>query len=303
MARIHSFVSVGREAVRSFFADDCMTLSASMAFYTLFAIPPLAFLLVMIISTGMSVVVDPDLADKFAREFLQRQASNLIGIKAAAVEIGKIIQLSRNQSGASWQSLLSLLGVLVAATGLMSALQSALNRVWGVKPLETSSRFVWKRFISLTLILGFAFLLIVSFILARVIEMVTEQVSSHFAVRQMIPTIMNHAVNALTTWACFAAIFRFMPDARVPWKHAIVGGLVTFLLFILGQAVLYAYLSLGNPAEQLGSAAASLVVILLWIYYSSSILLFGAEFTRLMTTSATVTPELGAVRVEERETS
>ena len=133
--------------------------------------------------------------------------------------------------------------------------------------------------------------------------MLTEQVSSHFAMRQMIPSIMNQAVNALTTWACFAAIFRFMPDARVPWKHAIAGGLVTFLLFMLGQAVLYAYLSLGNPAEQLGSAAASLVVILLWIYYSSSILLFGAEFTRLMTNSATVTPELGAVRVEERVTT
>lgn len=301
MARKRSLARIGCEALRRFIADDCMTLAASLAFYTLFAIPPLAFLLVIVISTGLSIVVDHDVADKWAREFLQRQASNLIGIKAAAAEIGNIIHVARNQSGAWWKSILSLFGVLVAATGLVSALQSSLNRVWGVKTVDTSRRFVWKRFMSLALILGFAFLLIVSFFLARTIEMLTEQVSSRITVQRSIPSIMNQAVNALTTWACFAAIFRFMPDARVPWKNAFTGGLLTFLLFTVGQAVLYAYLSVGNPAAQLGSAAASLVVILLWIYYSSSILLLGAEFTSLMmTNSSRVTPEPGAVRVEER---
>ena len=280
-----------------------MTLAASLAFYTLFALPPLIFLLVIILSTGMSVAVEHDMADKWARTFLQRQASNLVGIKAAAAEIGNIIELSRNQPGVWWKSILSLAGVLAGATGLVSSLQSSLNRVWSVKPVEATMHFVWKRFVSLAIILGFAFLLIVSFMLARIIEILTQQFSSHFDAESMIPSIMNQILNAITTWACFAAIFRFMPDAHVPWRHAMAGGLVTFVLFIVGQAVLYVYLSFGNPAEQLGSAAGSLVIILLWIYYSSSILLLGAEFTASMSNSWRIVPEVGAVRVEERVVS
>ena len=280
-----------------------MTLAASLAFYTLFAMPPLIFLLVTIISTGMSVAVEHEVADSWARTFLQRHASNLVGIKAAAAEIGNIIEQSRNQSGVWWKSILSLSGVLVGATGLVTSLQSSLNRVWGVKPVDATMYFVWKRFVSLVLILGFAFLLIVSFVLARVIELITEQASSHFAIQSTVPLILNQSVNALTTWACFTAIFRFMPDAKVPWREAASGGLLTFLLFIVGQAVLYAYLTFGNPAEQLGSAAGSLVIILLWIYYSSSILLLGAEFTSAMSSSRRIVPDAGAVRVEERVVS
>ncbi len=292
-------LNTGKAALGKFLSDDCMTLAASLAFYTLFALPPLIFLLVIILSTGMSFAVERGEAEDWARKFLQRQASNLVGIKAAAAEIGNIIELSRNQPGVWWKSLLSLGGVLLGATGLVSALQSSLNRVWGVKQVDATMHLIWKRVISLTLILGFAFLLIVSFMLARVIEIMTSQVSSHFAAQSILPVIMNQAVNAFTTWACFAAIFRFMPDARVPWTHAIAGGFLTFLLFLVGQAVLYAYLSFGNPAEQLGSAAGSLVVILLWIYYSSCILLLGAEFTASMSRPSKIVPEVGAVRVEE----
>jgi membrane protein len=295
-----SLLISSRAALGSFITDDCMTLAASLAFYTLFALPPLIFLLVIILSTGMSVAVEPNAADEWAKTFLHRQASNLIGIKAAAAEVGRMIELSRNQPGVWWKSLLSLAGVLVAATGLVSSLQSSLNRVWGVKPVDATMHFVWKRFASLVLILGFALLLIVSFVLARAIEMLTEQVSSHFATSNTIPLLLNRLVNAITTWACFAAIFRFMPDARVPWRHAVAGGMVTFLLFTVGQGVLYAYLSFGNAVDQLGSAAGSLVVILLWLYYASSILLLGAEFTAAMSNARSVVPEVGAVRVEER---
>ncbi|MDX1929630.1 MAG: YihY/virulence factor BrkB family protein [Pirellulaceae bacterium] len=299
MAFQRSLLKSSKSALTGFFADDCMTLAASLAFYTLFAMPPLIFLLVIVLSTGMRLAVEPEVADAWARTFLQ-QASNLIGIQSAAVEIGHIIELSRNRPGVWWKSLLSLSGVLLAATGLVTSLQSSLNRVWGVKPVDRTMHFVWKRFASLVLILGFAFLLIVSFVLARTIELLTNQFAAYFSLHNALPSIMNHGVNAITTWACFAAIFRFMPDARVPWRHAATGGLLTFLLFITGQEILYAYLSLGNPAAELGSAAGSLVVVLLWIYYSSCILLLGAELTAAMSNSSSVVPETGAVRVEER---
>ncbi len=215
-------------------------------------------------------------------------------------EIGHIIELNRNQPGTWWKSLLSLAGILVAATGLVTALQSSLNTVWKVKTLEGAFaiRFLWKRFISLAMILGFGFLLLVSFLVSTTLAALTHYVSSYFTFSGSIPNLLNQTVSLLTTWAFFTAIFRWMPDARVPWSHATLGGLLTVILFTIGRAALFFYLSTTNPAAQLGSAAGSLVVILLWIYYSSSILLLGAEFTASLTPFAIV-PEQGAVRVEE----
>jgi membrane protein len=102
------------------------------------------------------------------------------------------------------------------------------------------------------------------------------------------------------TWVLFTCILRFMPDAAVPWKHAALGAFVTVVLFTLGRIALYYYLSASNFAAQLGSASASLIVILLWVYYSSICLLFGAELTANLNTGRTI-PEIGAVIVVEHE--
>jgi len=277
-----------------------MTHAAALAFYTLFALPPLLFLLVMIVSVGMSFSVETEAAEMMARDFLQQQAGNLIGIRAASVEIGNIIELNRNQSGTWWKSLLSLAGVLIAATGLVTSLQSSLNIVWKVKPAEGAfaTRFLWKRFVSLAMILGFGFLLLVSFLISTLLATLTHYVSSYFTLSGSVPILLNQLVSLVTSWAFFMATFRWMPDARVPWSHAVLGGLLTVILFTIGRAALFFYLSTNNPAAQLGSAAGSLVVILLWIYYSSTILLLGAEFTASLTPFEIV-PQKGAVRVEE----
>ncbi|HUP77154.1 MAG TPA: YihY/virulence factor BrkB family protein, partial [Pirellula sp.] len=216
-------------------------------------------------------------------------------------EIGQIIEQNRIQPGTWWKSLLSLAGVLVAATGLVTAMQSSLNTVWKVKPLDGAFaiHFLWKRFFSLTMILGFGFLLLVSFLISTILAALTHYVSSYYALSGSIPNLLNQTLSLLTTWAFFAATFRWMPDARVPWSHAALGGLLTVILFTIGRAALFYYLSTTNPAAQLGSAAGLLVVILLWVYYSSSILLLGAEFTASLTPFAIV-PQQGAVRVEER---
>jgi uncharacterized BrkB/YihY/UPF0761 family membrane protein len=113
--------------------------------------------------------------------------------------------------------------------------------------------------------------------------------------------VLNEALSLLTSWAFFTATFRWMPDARVSWTHAFLGGLLTVILFTIGRTALYFYLSMSSPAAQLGSAAGSLVVILLWVFYSSSILLLGAEFTASLT-PFDIVPEPGAVRMEESTT-
>ncbi len=288
-----------QKAVNQFIADDCMTLAASLAYYTLFAMPPLLFLLVTIVSAGMSAAFEQELANRRAESFLEQQAAQLIGNEAAAKEIGQIIENSRRESGAWWKSLLSLIGVLVGATGVVAAMQAALNKVWCVKPDgQFAKEFLLKRLLSLGMIVAFGFLLFVSFIVTTLLNALTEYAAERFGVSGNWPFVINHSVSFATTWIFFTIVFRFMPDAIVTWWDAILGGLFTVLLFTLGRVGLFYYLAAASPGEQLGSAAASLVVILIWVYYSSIILLFGAEFTAHLS-SRPPEPEPGAMHVEE----
>ncbi len=288
-----------RRAGEQFVADDCMTQAASLAYYTLFAMPPLLFLLVAVVSTGMSAAYEQAAAEERAQQVLEQQASQLIGNSAAAEEIGTIIENAKERPGTWWQSLLSLAGVLVAATGLVAALQSALNKVWRVQPKDDkfAVQFLMKRLLSLAIIIAFGFLLFVSFVVATALNMMTDYAATHLGLSGNWPSIINQFVSFATAWIFFSAVFRFMPDAKVPWKDAVIGGFLTVILFTLGRWALFVYLQHSSPGAALGSAAGSLVVILLWVYYSSLILLFGAEVTANMAV-VPAEPEEGAERVE-----
>lgn len=293
-----------RTAIGQFMEDECGTLAASLSFYTLFAMPPLLFLLVAIVSSGMAVFFPQEQAQAEARQFLEQQAAQLIGSDAAGKEVGAIIERNQRQSGRWWKNALSLLGVLVGATGLMAALQAALNRVWGVKPKEgkAAKRFLIKRLMSLAMILGFGFLMLVSFLLSTILSLLGGYLTERLGLDGTLTVVINETVSFFTAWIVFSGLLRFMPDAVVLWRHAAFGGFLTVCLFTCGRLVLFYYLAATNPAERLGSASGALIVIILWIYYSSMILLFGAEFTASLHEGATE-PEAGAVAVEQRVTS
>ncbi len=285
--------------------DDCMTLAASIAFYTLFALPPLLYLLAIVMSAGMTSIYGADESREKAQEFLQSQASQLIGDRAAAVEVGQMLENVSRRDGVWWKSIISLVGVLVGATGLMSALQSSLNRVWRVKPKPDASfakYFVLKRIFSLAMILGFGFVLLVSLVLSSVLMMVGEYAAERLGIGGTVTVVINHGLIFVTGWIFFTGIFKFMPDAIVSWKRAAVGGLFTVLLFTLGRAGLFLYFQISDPGEQLGSAAGAIAIILLWVYYSTVILLFGAEFTveNAIVHGERTMPEEGAVKVKEK---
>jgi membrane protein len=282
--------------------DDCLTLAASLAFYTLFALPPLLYLLTIVISAGMTSLYGAEEAHVQAQEFLQNQASQLIGDRAAATEVGNMLEHVSQRGGVWWKSLISLAGVLVGATGLMSALQSSLNRVWRVKPdpsIGLARYFVVKRFFSLAMILGFGFVLLVSLILSSTLLLLGEFAAGKLGLSGAWPLAVNHGLTFLTGWIFFTGIFKFMPDAKVPLKRAALGGLFTVLLFTLGRAGLFLYFQIADPGEQLGSAAGAITIILLWVYYSAVILLIGAEFTveNSLLRGERTQPEEGAVKV------
>ena len=230
-------------------------------------------------------VADPgDDSKERASDVVQKQVAELIGHEAAATEIRNIIEKLQNREGTWIKSIISFIGVLIGASGVMMALQASLNRVWSVRPDPEKSGikyFFRKRLLSLSMIFGLGFLMLVSLLASTVLVLASQAVASRLGVPSFTAEVVNQAVSFGAIATMFALLLRYMPDAIIAWRDAWMGAIVTAVLFTVGRLAMRYYLSTSDPAAQLGSAAASFAVILIWVYYSSIIFLFGAEFTRL----------------------
>ncbi len=157
--------------------------------------------------------------------------------------------------------------MIIGASGVLSALQNSLNRVWKVAPRKGNHqayRFLIKRLVSLTMVLGFGFILIVSFIIVNmVIEVTIRNIGAQLSIGQGLASTANYLVSFAVITLLLAAIYRYMPDARIAWRDVMVAAVIASLLFALGRALLQWYFEMANPASQLGSAAAS------WLQCSS----------------------------------
>lgn len=293
-----------KQTFSEFFKDRCSTLAAALAYYTIFALPPLLYLLLTLITFGLSVAYDSEQAEEKARGILERQAAQMLGNEAAAGEISAILENNQQSGGQWWKTLLSFAGILVGATGVVAALQDSLNRVWSVKLDPESSGImdtIMKRVLSFGMILGLGFLLLVSLMVSAVLNGIGDRLGSIIGMDDSIGHLVNYTVQVLVAFTIFAAIFRFMPDVEIGWRDVVVGAAVTTILFLVGRFALEFYLSKSDPGAQLGSAAASLAVILVWVYYSAMILLFGAEVTQVYASrmGGGIVPQANAVRVVE----
>lgn len=293
-----------KQVFSEFSSDRCTTLAAALAYYTVFALPPLLYLLLTILTFGLSLAYDSEQADQKAHSVIERQAAQLLGNQAASDEISHILENDKQSGGKWWKTLISFAGILIGATGVVAALQDSLNRVWGVKPDPETTGIkdvIAKRLLSFAMILGLGFVLLVSLILSSLLSGAGEKIGSLIGIESIAATVINYVVQAAVILVVFAAIFRFMPDAEVHWRDVLVGAAVTTLLFLVGQYVMQLYFSYSDPGAQLGSAAASLAVILVWVYYSGLILLLGAEVTQVYAVQygSGITPEEHAVQVVE----
>lgn len=271
------------DSFSSFIEDDCPTLAAALAYYTVFSLPPLIFLLVTVLTWSLSVFSDNTSAEERAKSIVVRHAATILGNETIQEEVGSILSSNEKESRSWWKSLLGVAAVLVGASGVLSALQNSLNRVWRVTPRKSSGqalRFVLKRIVSLTMVLGFGFILIVSFVINTVIEVALHTLGERFGMAEGLAQVANHLISFAVITILLAAIYRYMPDARIHWRDVILASVLASLLFSLGKAVLQWYFEIANPAAQLGSAAASLAAVFIWVYYSSMIMLLGAEFSK-----------------------
>ena len=259
-------------ALAGWWNDRAMSLGASIAFFTVFSLAPM--LLAAIAVAGLA----------FGREAAQGaivgELGGLIGTNEASALETMIASASNVGSGIVGTTI-GIVTFLLLVTGAVVELQDDLNIVWKAKPPASYGvmSFVRTRLVSFALVLGIGFLLLVSLVIDTGLTAVGHYLEANFSGATIILRFLNNLVSFAVAAVLFAMIFKILPAVDITWKDVFTGALVTALLFTFGKFLIGYYLGKSNVASSYG-AAASIITILLWIYYSSLILLFGAEFTK-----------------------
>jgi membrane protein len=286
-------LSILKGAFKGFGKDECGMRAAALSYYTIFALPPLLILLVTIAGK----VWGPDEVQRA----LETQFAGIVG-QSGAQQVHQMIEHGTKTAGGGLvAAITSVFGLLLGATGAFISLQDALNHAWEVKPDPKQGgvkNFIFKRLLSLGMVLGLGFLFAVSLAISAFISAIGGAVGGASTIMHIIELIVS--IGVLTV--LFAALFKFLPDAKVAWRDVWIGAAVTAVLFVIGKFAIGLYLGHSKPGDSFGAASA-LAVILVWVYYAGMIVLFGAEFTQEWATQRGrgIEPEKGAVRIIERE--
>lgn len=252
--------------------DDAPTLGAALAFYTLFSLAPVLIVAVSIAGFAFG--------QKAAQGEIVRQFQGLMGIQGAGA-IETILQSTNRPRLGILATALGLVAILVGASGAFNELQDALNIIWKVNSTKSFWRVALRhRFFSLGLVVATGFLLLTSLVITASLAAAENFIDTLLPVSIVILESMNFSFSFIVITLLFALIFKFIPDTTIPWSDVWMGAAVTSLLFTLGKVVIGFYLGHSALTSAYG-AAASLVVFLIWIYYSAQILLFGAEITHI----------------------
>ena len=277
--------------------DKAPQLGAALAYYTVFSLAPLILLLLAVIG----VVFRNGPTGAWSK--ITAQMSYFLDKSAIQV----IQDIARTAAAPGKSTLATIIGIALAlfgASGVFGQLQDALNTIWAVKAKPT--RGIWgflrARFLSFAMVGGVCFLLLVSLTIEALLKGFSHYIQTTFPGGLTLGVSIYFVFDFAVVVALFAMIFKILPDVRIRWGDIWVGAIMTALFFMIGKWVLGLYLGSGTAASAYG-AASSLVTLLLWIYYSSQILLFGAEFTQVYASEfgARPKPETYAVRVERKE--
>lgn len=266
-----------KETYQEWSEDKAPRLAAALAYYTIFSIAPL--LVIVIAIAGLA------LGDDAARGAISQQIQGLVG-RTGAEAIEQMIQGASQREAGIVATVIGVVTLLFGASGVFGALQDALNTIWEVAPrpgmgwVET----VKQRFFSFTMVLGTGFLLLVSLVVSAVLAGVVKYFQGALPGADVLWQVVNFAVGLAVTTLLFALIFKVVPDAEVGWGDVWIGAAATALLFSIGRLLLGLYLGQSSFGSTYG-AAGSLVVVLIWIYYSAQILFMGAEFTQVYANS------------------
>ena len=286
-----------KETFKEWQDDDALQLGASLSYYTIFSLAPL--LLIVIAVAGLV----------YGREAVQGQLvgelRGLVGEQGGEAIQTMVANAGRHGSGVL-ATVIGVLTILFGATGLFVALQDSLNRIWEVKakPGRGLKGFIMNRVISFGMVLGIGFLLLVSLVISAAVSALGTWANGLMSGAEVLVQVLTFVLSFALTTLLFAMIYKVLPDVKIAWRDVWTGAAVTALLFTLGKLLIGLYIAHSSVASTFG-AAGSVVILLLWVYYSSQILFLGAEFTQVYAShyGSRIVPDEHAVPlvVEKRE--
>ena len=254
--------------------DKAPALAAALAYYTVFSLAPLLIIVIAILSLFFS--------QGQAQEQLIAQLQGLFGTDVADT-IRTMIEERERSGGNVLASIIGFVILIVGATGVFAQLQNALNQIWNVEP-SPKANGVWQlirvRLLSVGMVFVIGFLLLTSLVLSAVLAALSGALGNMLPGADALWQILNMILSLGVISAVFALMFKFLPDVQVAWRDVWVGGFVTALLFVVGKFLIGLYIGNSAVASSYG-AAGSLVVLLLWVFYSAQIVLLGGEFTQV----------------------
>ena len=259
---------------KAFMEDRALTMSAALAYYTVFAMAPL---LIVLISLASLFYGD----DAINRKLFQ-EINGLVG-NQAALQIQNIIRQISIQNDSTFAVILGVITLFIGTTGVFIEIQDSMNQIWRVKakPKKGWKKMLINRVLSFSMVISLGFLLIASLIINGLILALSDQLSQYFPdLTILVINIINVALTFIIISALFSVIFKFLPDVEISWKDVRIGAFFTVTLFIVGKFLIGIYIERVGPGSAYG-AAGSIIVILVWVYYTSAILYFGAEFTQV----------------------
>jgi len=267
--------SLLKETADDFVEDNATRLAAALAYYTLLSLAPLVVLALAI--AGLAV------DQEATRDRLAAELGSVVG-SSGADAVGAIVENAKTPSTGILSSVLGIVVLLFGASGVFGELQGALNTIWEVAPKP--GRGIWgtikDRLFSFAMVMGVAFLLLVSLLLSTALAAVGHFLESSLPGGEVVWQVLNFLLSFAVVSALFAVTFKVVPDVEVKWRDVWIGAVATAFLFSVGKFLIGLYLGKSSVASAYG-AAGSLVLLVIWVYYSSLILLAGAEFTQVTT--------------------
>ena len=282
-----------KQTFKEYSEDKVPRLAAALAYYTVFSIPPLLAIVIAIVGFFFG--------RSNAQDAILQQISNLIGAQGADA-IGTILKSTDDPEGGLIATVIGVVLLLLGASGVFGQLQDALNTIWEVrsKPGQGIGAMIRKRFFTFTMVLGVGFLLLVSMVVSTFLASLGTIIGGVLPGSTLVLQIVNFIVGFVLITLLFALIYRYVPDAKIAWKDVWLGAAVTTLLFTIGKQVIGLYLGNSNIGSTFG-VFASLIVLLVWVYYFAQIMLIGVEFTQVYanTYGSHIVPEENAELVTE----
>lgn len=285
-----------KDTFSGFINDKVIKLSGALAYFTMFSLGPMLIVIILFadIFYGRAAIEGSVFS----------QIKDLVGT-AAAIQIQETIKSASLSGKGAITGIFGVITLIIGATTVFAEIQDSINTIWGLKPKPKKGwlKMLLNRLLSFSIVISLGFLLLVSLVVTGLVEALSNRLISMFPnIAVLVIYLVNLVITFVVVTLLFAIIFKVLPDAKIKWRDVITGAMVTAVLFMIGKFGITFYIGSSNVSTAYGTAG-SLVVILIWIYYSSLILYFGAEFTKAYATTygGLIQPNPYAVWVKQVE--